>query len=112
MEALYFGVPLVVFRLSVFNSTLHHIGSARTGESNSRHQQSLMRVEDIAYIRRGTAPRPEGIVCDIAVTSSLTDYDGVRLCLRTAATNRPIVHPLGDMLAWRAIVMTSAGCNS
>jgi hypothetical protein len=35
----------------------------------------------------------------------LTDYDGVRLCLRTAATNRPIVHPLGDMWAWRAMVM-------
>jgi hypothetical protein len=28
---------------------------------------------------------------------SLIDYDGVRLCLRTAATNDPIVHPPGDM---------------
>jgi hypothetical protein len=32
-------------------------------------------------------------------------YDGVRLCLVTAATNRPIVHPPGDMWAWRAMVM-------
>jgi hypothetical protein len=24
------------------------------------------------------------------------DYDGVRLCLRTAATNGPIVHPPGN----------------
>jgi hypothetical protein len=27
----------------------------------------------------------------------LVDYDGVRLCLRTAATNGPVVHPAGDM---------------
>jgi hypothetical protein len=27
----------------------------------------------------------------------LIDCDGVRLCLRTAATNRPIFHPLGYM---------------
>jgi hypothetical protein len=27
----------------------------------------------------------------------LIDYDGVRLCLRTAATNGPIVYPPGDM---------------
>jgi hypothetical protein len=35
----------------------------------------------------------------------LIDYDGVRLCLRTAATNGPIVHPPGNVWAWRAIVM-------
>jgi hypothetical protein len=29
----------------------------------------------------------------------------VRLCLRTAATNGPIVHPPGDLWAWRAMVM-------
>jgi hypothetical protein len=27
----------------------------------------------------------------------LIDYDGVRLCLRTAAIIGPFVHPLGDM---------------
>jgi hypothetical protein len=32
-------------------------------------------------------------------------YDGVILCLRTAAINGPIVHLPGDMWAWRAIVM-------
>jgi hypothetical protein len=32
-------------------------------------------------------------------------YDGVRLRLRTADTNGSIVHPLGDMWAWRAMVM-------
>jgi hypothetical protein len=37
--------------------------------------------------------------------SNLTDYDGVRICLRTAATNGPTVHPPGDMWAWRAMVM-------
>jgi hypothetical protein len=37
----------------------------------------------------------------------------MRLCLRTAATNGPIVHPLGDMRTWRAmVVMMSAGDNS
>jgi hypothetical protein len=35
----------------------------------------------------------------------LIDYDGVGLCLRTAATNGPIVHSPGDMWAWRAMVM-------
>jgi hypothetical protein len=45
--------------------------------------------------------------------SWLIDYDGVRLCLRTAATNGPIVHPPGDMWAWSAMVMMmSAGDNS
>jgi hypothetical protein len=40
---------------------------------------------------------------------------GVRLCLRTTATNGPIVHPPGDMWVWRAMVMTMmmlAGENS
>jgi hypothetical protein len=43
------------------------------------------------------------------------DYGKVRLCLRTAATNGPIVHPPGDMWAWRTTVMMmmmSAGDNS
>jgi hypothetical protein len=44
--------------------------------------------------------------------SSLIDYDGVRLCLRTAATNGSI-HPPGDMWAWRVtVVMMPAGDNS
>jgi hypothetical protein len=30
--------------------------------------------------------------------------DGVRLCLGTAASNGPIVHPPDDMLVWRAMV--------
>jgi hypothetical protein len=43
----------------------------------------------------------------------LIDYDGMRLCLRTAATNWPNVHPPGDMWAWRAtVMMMSAGDNS
>jgi hypothetical protein len=49
----------------------------------------------------------------------LIDYDGLRLCLSTAATNGPIVHPPGDMLAWSAVVvvvvmmvMVPAGDNS
>jgi hypothetical protein len=44
------------------------------------------------------------------------DYDGVTLCLRTAATNGPIVHPPGDMWAWIAMMMMMmmmpAGDNS
>jgi hypothetical protein len=41
------------------------------------------------------------------------DYDGVRLCLRTAAANGPIVHLLCDMWAWNAmVVMMPAGDNS
>jgi hypothetical protein len=35
----------------------------------------------------------------------LIDYDGVRVCLRTVATIGPIVHPPGDMSAWRAMMM-------
>jgi hypothetical protein len=35
----------------------------------------------------------------------LIDYDGVKLCLRTAATNVAIVHSLGDMWTWRAMAM-------
>jgi hypothetical protein len=35
----------------------------------------------------------------------LIDHDGVRLCLRTADTNWPIVHPPGYMWSWRAMVM-------
>jgi hypothetical protein len=46
----------------------------------------------------------------------MIDYDGARLCLRTAATNGSIVHPPADMLAWRAMVMMMmmmpAGDNS
>jgi hypothetical protein len=38
--------------------------------------------------------------------------DRVR-CLRTTATNRPIIHPPGDMQVWTAMVMTMpAGENS
>jgi hypothetical protein len=43
------------------------------------------------------------------------DYDGARLYLRTAAINRPTVHPPGDIRVstWRAmVVMMPAGCNS
>jgi hypothetical protein len=37
----------------------------------------------------------------------------MRLCLRTAATNGPVVHLPGDMSAWRAMVMIMpAGDNS
>jgi hypothetical protein len=44
------------------------------------------------------------------LTEWLTDYDGVRLCLRTAAT---IVHPPGDMWTWRAmVVIMPTGDNS
>jgi hypothetical protein len=35
-------------------------------------------------------------MCLLASTP-LIDYDGVRVCLRTEATNWPIVHPPGDM---------------
>jgi hypothetical protein len=35
----------------------------------------------------------------------LIDYEGVRLCLGTAATNGPIVHPQGDIRTWRAMTM-------
>jgi hypothetical protein len=42
----------------------------------------------------------------------LTHYNGVRLCLRTAATNGPIVHPPGDMRALIAMeVIMPAGEN-
>jgi hypothetical protein len=42
----------------------------------------------------------------------LTDHEGVTLCLRTEATNGPIVHPPGDMWTWRAVVlMMPAGNN-
>jgi hypothetical protein len=42
------------------------------------------------------------------------DYERVRLCLRTAATNGPIVHPPSDMWVWRTmvVVMMPAGDNS
>jgi hypothetical protein len=44
---------------------------------------------------------------------SLFDYDGVRLCLRTAATSGFIVHPPGDIWARRAmVVMIPAGDTS
>jgi hypothetical protein len=44
----------------------------------------------------------------------LTEYDGVGLCFRTAATNGPIFHPRGDTWAWRAVVimMMPAGDDS
>jgi hypothetical protein len=43
----------------------------------------------------------------------MIDYHVVRLSLRTAATNGPIVHPPGDMWAWSAMVlMVPAGNNS
>jgi hypothetical protein len=46
--------------------------------------QSKRGVEDAGERKRG-------------MTVLLTDYDGVRTCLRTAATNGPIFHPPGDM---------------
>jgi hypothetical protein len=59
------------------------------------------------------------IIQDIPTRSTLgvncmMDYDGVRLCLRTAATNRPIVYPPSDMWARRTMVMMMmlAGDNS
>jgi hypothetical protein len=45
----------------------------------------------------------------------LTEYDGVGLCLKTAATNGPIFHPRGDTWARRAVVimmMMPAGDDS
>jgi hypothetical protein len=40
------------------------------------------------------------------------DYDFVRICLRTAVTNGSIVHPTGDMRAWRSmVIMMLAGNN-
>jgi hypothetical protein len=44
----------------------------------------------------------------------LIDYNGVRLCLRPAATNGTILHPPGDISSWRAMVMMMmpAGDNS
>jgi hypothetical protein len=43
----------------------------------------------------------------------LIDYDGVRLCLRTVATNWLVVHPPDDMRVWRTVVMMIlAGDNS
>jgi hypothetical protein len=41
----------------------------------------------------------------------LIDYVGVRLYLRTAATNGPTVHPPGDKWAWTAIMMMPSGDN-
>jgi hypothetical protein len=44
---------------------------------------------------------------------NVIDYDEARLCLRTAATNRPIIYAPGDMRTWRARVMIMpAGNNS
>jgi hypothetical protein len=45
-----------------------HISRTRTGELNSHHQQSPMRVEGTHM----TGCCPEGIVCDTAVTTTLT----------------------------------------
>jgi hypothetical protein len=49
-------------------------------------------------------------LCKIHCTGSL-DWltDGVRLCLRTAATNEPIVHPPCGMWTWRTMVMMPVG---
>jgi hypothetical protein len=44
-------------------------------------------------------------VFNSTMTDRLIYYNGVRLCLRTSATNGPFVRPLGDMWACRAIVM-------
>jgi hypothetical protein len=42
----------------------------------------------------------------------LIDYDGARLCLRTVATNGPIVHAPDGMWVWRAmVIMMPAGDN-
>jgi hypothetical protein len=49
----------------------------------------------------------------LPLSGYLIDYDVFRLCLRTAATNGPIVHPPGDMLIWRTmVIMMPAGDNS
>jgi hypothetical protein len=72
-----------------------------------KHRASLQNLDALSYSVAG---------CLFPITPRLTDYDGVRLCLRTAATNGPIVHPPGDMWAWRAMVvmmmMMPAGDNS
>jgi hypothetical protein len=39
-------------------------------------------------------------------------YDGMRVCLRTALTNGPILHRSGDMQPSRAMMMMPAGDNS
>jgi hypothetical protein len=45
--------------------------------------------------------------------SAYIDYDGVRVCLRILATSRPIVHPPGDIWAWRGMmIMMPAEDNS
>jgi hypothetical protein len=36
------------------------------------------------------------IFCNFFLETLIVRVDGVRLCLRTGATNEPIVHPLGD----------------
>jgi hypothetical protein len=49
------------------------------------------------YIPEGNISLPEDSSCFVRV-------GGVRLRLWTAATNRPVVHPPGDIWAWRATV--------
>jgi hypothetical protein len=41
----------------------------------------------------------------------MTDYNSVRLCLRTATNKGPIVDPPGDMWAWIAMLMTIPAGN-
>jgi hypothetical protein len=60
----------------------------------------------IVYLppRVGTLQTPDELI---------DDYNGVRICLWTAATNGLIAHPPGDMWAWIAMVMmVPAGDNS
>jgi hypothetical protein len=56
-----------------------------------------------------SVPAIQGNVTDLSNSMKLShslgdDVDGVRLCLRTAATNGHIDHTPGDMWAWRNIV--------
>jgi hypothetical protein len=55
----------------------------------------------------------EVLTSHVDLNVSLTDYDGVRLSQNCRTQNAPTVHPPGDMLTWKAMVMIMpAGDNS
>jgi hypothetical protein len=44
------------------------------------------------------------VTCPVHLIPLVVHVDGVRLCLRIAPTNRPVVHCPGDIWVWRTMV--------
>jgi hypothetical protein len=88
------GLLLMAFTIIYFCRFLEvHISPTTTGELHSHHPHRWRHI--YMYIWRGTAWCPEGIICDTAITTSVS-LSPWHNTLQTALVNQNPVNPLHD----------------